>query len=118
MRHSLFKLLVMFSLILRRMGVCLYRQHEATVVPPKPASSSIKTEMKEGWKASNGKVLTRDPLPISHLCPCREMTAQRAWRDVASFHGVGQDWCPVGSVISRCSRRRWGCSPMVNSSPV
>ena len=60
MRHSLFKLLVMFSLILRRMGVCLYRQREATVVPPKPASSSIKTEMGEGWKASNRKVSTRD----------------------------------------------------------
>jgi len=71
MRHSLFKLLVMFSLILRRMGVCLYRQHEATVVPPKPAFSSIKTETGEEWKVSNRKVSTRDPLPISCRCPCK-----------------------------------------------
>jgi len=99
-------------------GCVSYRQCEATVVPPKPASSSVKTETGEGWKVSNRKVSTRDPLPISCRRPCRETMAQRAWRDMASVHGVGQDWCPVGSVISRCSRRRWGCSPMVNSSPV
>ena len=74
------------------MGVCLYRQCEATVVPPKPASSSVKTEMGKGWKASNRKVSTKDPLLISHQCPCRETMAQRAWRDVASIYRVGQDW--------------------------